>query len=53
MAEIGTVSVRPVAGRRDENRFIKLPYRLHADNPSWVPPLWIAERDLMSRKKNP
>lgn len=50
---MGTVSVRPVSGRGDEDRFIKLPYRLHADNPAWVPPLMLAERDLMNRKKNP
>jgi GNAT superfamily N-acetyltransferase len=53
VADKGTVSVRPVSGRRDHDRFIKFPYRLRAGDPSWVPPLLIAEKELMDRKKNP
>jgi GNAT superfamily N-acetyltransferase len=45
--------VRPVTSRRDRNRFIKLPYSLHADDPSWVPPLLMAEKALMNPAKNP
>jgi GNAT superfamily N-acetyltransferase len=33
------VSVRPVRGRRDLRAFVKLPYRLHAADPLWAPPL--------------
>ncbi len=34
-----TLRVRPVESVRDYRRFVKLPYRLHADEPRWIPPL--------------
>lgn len=33
------LTIRPVAGRADLARALELPYRLHAQDPSWVPPL--------------
>jgi hypothetical protein len=47
------VTVRPVAGRRDLKRFIELPYRLHRDDPRWVPPLRFERRQFLDRNKNP
>ncbi len=46
------VKVRPVAGRRDLDAFIKLPFRLHRDTP-WVPPLIMERRQFLNRDKNP
>jgi GNAT superfamily N-acetyltransferase len=46
------VTVRPVGGRRDLSRFIKLPYRLHEGTP-WVPPLVFERRTFLNRRKNP
>ena len=46
------LSVRPVAGRRDLNRFIKLPFRIHRGTP-WVPPLIFDRRAFLNRDKNP
>src|SRR6266542_5243826 len=46
------VKVRPVAGRRDLDAFIKLPFRLHRDTP-WVPPLIMERRQFLDREKNP
>jgi GNAT superfamily N-acetyltransferase len=46
------VTVRPVSGRRDLHRFIKLPFRLHRGTP-WVPPLVIERRQFLNRDKNP
>ena len=48
-----SVSVRPVAGRRDLDRFIELPYRLRRDDPQWVPPLVYERRQFLDRRKNP
>jgi hypothetical protein len=31
--------IRPVQGRRELNRFLELPYALHAGDPIWTPPL--------------
>src|SRR5690606_25342463 len=48
-----TVDVRPVRSRTDLNSFIDLPYRLHARDPIWVPPLRRDVRVLLSPGKNP
>jgi GNAT superfamily N-acetyltransferase len=48
-----SVTVRPVANRRDLNRFIKLPFHLHREHPLWVPPLIADRRRFLDRKRNP
>jgi GNAT superfamily N-acetyltransferase len=45
--------VRAARDRRDLKRFIDLPYRLHARDPLWVPPLRRDVKMLLSRSKNP
>jgi GNAT superfamily N-acetyltransferase len=50
---VSTVSVRPVSGRRDLDRFIKLPFRLRRDDPQWVPPLIFERRRFLDRRRNP
>jgi GNAT superfamily N-acetyltransferase len=45
--------VRAARDRRDLKRFIDLPYRLHARDPLWVPPLRRDLETLLSRAKNP
>ena len=45
--------VRAARERRDLKRFIDLPYRLHARDPLWVPPLRRDVEALLSRSKNP
>jgi GNAT superfamily N-acetyltransferase len=47
------VKVRAVQRGRDLNAFIDLPYRLHADDPLWAPPLRKDIRERLSPKKNP
>lgn len=47
------VTVRPVEGRRDINRFIDLPFRLRRDDPLWVPPLRFERRQFLDQSKNP
>jgi GNAT superfamily N-acetyltransferase len=47
------VRVRPVEGRRDLSAFIDLPYRLHARDPLWVPPLRMDVETILSPEKNP
>ena len=42
-----------MGGRRDLERFIDLPYRLHARDPLWAPPLRRDVALLLSRDKNP
>jgi GNAT superfamily N-acetyltransferase len=45
--------VRAARTGRDLKRFIDLPYRLHARDPLWVPPLRRDVATLLSRQKNP
>ena len=45
--------VRAARDWRDLKRFIDLPYRLHARDPVWVPPLRRDVKLLLSRAKNP
>ena len=45
--------VRAARERQDLQRFIDLPYRLHARDPLWVPPLRRDVAALLSRTKNP
>ncbi len=47
------VAIRRVATKRERDAFIKLPFRLYAGDPHWVPPLILAERDLLNTAKNP
>jgi hypothetical protein len=45
--------VRPVAGKRDLNAFIKLPFRIHKDHSRWVAPLIFDRKAFLDRSKNP
>jgi GNAT superfamily N-acetyltransferase len=47
------VEVRPVASRRDLREFLRLPFRLHANAPQWVPPVLVERRAYLSRRLNP
>ncbi len=47
------MQVRPVQSSQDLKAFIDLPYRLHRDDPLWVPPFRHDIRTLLSKKKNP
>jgi len=47
-----SVEVRAVSGGRELKEFIDLPYRLHASQPLWVPPLRLERRLFLNRKMN-
>jgi len=47
------IRVIPVAGPKDMDRFIQLPYRLHQGDPNWVPPLLMERQESLSPKHNP
>lgn len=50
---MGGLSIRPVRGRRDLKRFVKVPFRLHRDHPNWVAPLIYERMEFLDRRKNP
>jgi hypothetical protein len=47
-----SVTVQPVASRRDLKEFVELPYRLHSNSGVWVPPLKLERRIFLSRRFN-
>ena len=49
----GTVEVAPLRGRTDQREFLELPYRLYRSNPFWVPPLRLAQKDILNTKRHP
>jgi hypothetical protein len=48
-----TLEVVPVRSKRDEDAFLRLPWRLYRADPAWIPNLLILQRDVISRKRNP
>ncbi|MEA2312397.1 MAG: hypothetical protein QOE28_2365 [Solirubrobacteraceae bacterium] len=47
-----SVSVHPVASRRDLKEFIELPFRLHSSSGVWVPPLRLERRLFLNKRFN-
>lgn len=50
---MASVTIRPVRTRRELKRFVKVPFRLHRDQPQWVPPLIFERMEFLNREKNP
>jgi GNAT superfamily N-acetyltransferase len=48
-----SVEVRPVAGKRDLERFVRLPFALYRNEPRWVAPLRSDVRKRLDRRRNP
>ncbi len=46
------VEIKKVSGLRDLKRFVDLPFRLHASQPMWVPPLKLERYMFLTRKLN-
>src|SRR5215813_10945876 len=49
----GTLTVRRVQTGRDRRSFLEFPYRLYRGDPHWVPPLRIAQKDILNVGKHP
>ncbi len=47
------IEVRAVRGRGELKRFIRLPWRIYAGDPNWVPPLLADIRSVLDRRKHP
>ncbi len=48
-----SVEIRPVASKKELDAFIKLPWRLYANEPMWVPPLISELRKHLDRDRSP
>ena len=47
------IEIVPVTTRAEMDAFIRLPYRLHEGDPTWVPPLLMERREALDPAKNP
>src|SRR3990172_11276580 len=52
-AAVAPVEIRQVAGRRSLDQFVKMPWSIYTDDPCWVPPLLIEEKEFLNPKKHP
>jgi hypothetical protein len=52
-ATTGKVSVRPARTARERKKFLDLPYRLYSGHPHWVPPLRLAQKDILDTRRHP
>jgi GNAT superfamily N-acetyltransferase len=50
---MGSVTIRSVRSRGELKRFVKVPFRLHRDQPQWVAPLIFERMEFLNRDKNP
>ena len=52
-SRLSPLEVREVRSRGDLDRFIKLPWRIYAEDPHWVPPLLMEVKEFLNRRKHP
>ena len=50
---MGGIEVVAVGNKKDLNEFVEFPFTIYRNDPLWVPPLRIAVKELMDRKKHP
>lgn len=47
------ISIVPVTGKKLLSKFVDFPHKLYANDPNYVPELFIAQRDLLTPGKHP
>jgi hypothetical protein len=50
MSDIRVITVQ---SRRDKRRFLNLPWKLYQDDPLWIPPLRLDQRELLNFRAHP
>jgi len=50
---VASVQIEPVVSRRQQRQFVDLPWRLYADDPCWMPPLRLAQEELLGFRSHP
>lgn len=49
----GRLEIRPVVSGRDLNAFLKVPWRVYAEDPQWVPQLLVDQKEFLNFRKHP
>jgi len=47
------VAITPVRTRREKTRFLNVPWQLHRDDPNWVPPLRMNQKEMVGYRHHP
>lgn len=47
------VVVKPVASRGERKQFLQLPWELYRNDPNWIPPLLMNQKELLGYKHHP
>ena len=47
------IAIQPVETRSQQQRFIRLPWRIYADDPCWIPPVIMSQQELLGFRKHP
>jgi GNAT superfamily N-acetyltransferase len=50
---MSAVEVRPVVSRRQKRAFLELPWRLYRDDPNWMPPLRMDQKEMVGYRPHP
>jgi hypothetical protein len=50
---LANLEVRPVTHRRERKQFLELPWELYRDDPVWVPPLRMSQKELVNYTRHP
>jgi GNAT superfamily N-acetyltransferase len=53
LSERDRIDVDEVRGRRLRDAFLRLPWRIYADDPQWVPPLLMERKEFIDARKHP
>jgi GNAT superfamily N-acetyltransferase len=50
---VSEIAIQPVVTRGQQQRFIRLPWRIYQDDPCWMPPLIMSQEELLGFRKHP
>jgi GNAT superfamily N-acetyltransferase len=50
---VADIAIQPVETRSQQQRFIRLPWRIYQDDPCWMPPLIMSQEELLGFRKHP
>ncbi|MCI0491244.1 MAG: N-acetyltransferase [Blastocatellia bacterium] len=52
-ASTGEIEIRHVRTPRERHQFLDLPYRLYRNDPHWIAPLRMAQKDILNTARHP
>jgi GNAT superfamily N-acetyltransferase len=47
------IDVRAVSNKKEQRQFLNLPWKLHQNDPNWIPPLRTNQKEVVGFKKHP